>query len=554
MKFLIVFIVFLSIIGSGISSASAATIRYVDSGASNSDIQTIIDQADVGDTIQFKGNEYDNLSLIINKTLNLVGASTGTLIKAINNASYIPSSVQNMGINNTAAFYFLNAIGCSLSGFNITSMDIPVSDIGYNNSLIYGSNANGLKIYNNSLNSSSWGIYITSCTNATINNNTAGNMTNTGIFSFGSSNVLITNNTVLNCSNHGIDVRHPVGTNVTVCGNLINSANEGIYLMHSAGHNVYNNTIQNCALSSISVYGAGNINIINNTMNNSPVGVLLASGFYNVTVKNNLYQLKSNPSFPPTPGYPIVLDDSSTSNNGTFTDSAKQVSDISMSSAYSNSSITNGKSTTYTVKVSNNGKGAASNVNISKILPSSNYTSYKVVAVSKGSFNSATGTWNIGNLSSGNEAMIVFTVTAKKSGSLSTSPLANYADYKGNNSLIAQKSALTINKDIRLSYTNTVSSTKVKKGNYVILTGKVSNSGIDKSGTVKVKITLPAGMKLIDINYHGVYNKATKTWTFTVPAGKAYSFKVKAQVTSKGLKKIAFNDNGKIQYKYITGY
>jgi hypothetical protein len=61
-------------------------------------------------------------------------------------------------------------------------------------------------------------------------------------------------------------------------------------------------------------------------------------------------------------------------------------------------------------------------------------------------------------------------------------------------------------------------------------------------------------MLLIAVNYPSVYNKSTKTWTFTVPAGKAYSFKVKAQVTSKGLKKVIFNINGKTWNKYITGY
>ena len=106
-----------------------------------------------------------------------------------------------------------------------------------------------------------------------------------------------------------------------------------------------------------------------------------------------------------------------------------------------------------------------------------------------------------------------------------------------------------------MSYSNAVlTNSKVKTGKYVYLGTTVKNSGKDKSGTVKVKITLPKGMKLIAVNYPAVYNKATKTWTFTVPAGKYYTFKVKAQVTSKGTKKVTFNDNGKIQYKYVVGY
>ena len=556
--------VFLSIIGSGISSASAATVN-VDSGLTNDQIQEKIDSAQSGDTIQFLGSEYNNISLVINKTLNLVGAATGTVIKAISNESYIPKVAKDNDVAGTSSFYFLNtngssASGSSISGFNITSMATSTSDLNYYNSLIYALDVSGLKIYNNNLNFSSWGVYIDSSKNGNANdiiyNNTIGNMTTTGILNFGSAYTVIANNTILNCSNHGIDVRHGWGPNATIYGNLIDTANEGIYLMHSAGHDVYNNTIKNCELSSITAYGAADVNITNNTMSNSFVGVMLASGFSNVNIQNNNYSLKST-QFPPTFPYYIMVADSSTGSkttaNGTFTDSANQVSNISMSSSYASSSITNGKSTTYTVKVSNNGKGSASNINITKILPSSDFANCNVVAVSKGSFNAATGTWNVGSLSSGSDALIVFTVTAKKAGSLSTIPSASYTDH-GNKSLSASSTALTINKDIRLSYSTSVSSSKVKKGSYVYLGSTAKNSGIDRSGAVKIKITLPAGMKLISVNYPSVYNKATKTWTFTVPAGKAYTFKVKAQVTSKGIKKITFNDNGKIQYLNIRGY
>ncbi len=551
MKSLIVFLVFLSIICSGISSASAT--QYVGIGASNNDIQQIIDNAQAGDTIQFTGSEYDNLSLIINKTLNLVGAPTGTVIKSISDWNYIPSSVKGMSINNTAAFYFLNTVGCSISGFNITNIANSASDIGSTNSLIYAKNATGLNIYNNNLNFSSFGVYAYLCPNVVINNNTASNMNNTGILSFGSLNALISNNTVLNCSNHGIDVRHPTGANVTVCGNVVNDANEGIYLMHSAGHDVYNNTILNCALSSISAYGAGDININNNTMINSPVGVLLASGFYNVTIQNNSYKLKPSPS-PPTPAYPIVIDDTSTGSSGTFTDSGSQVSSISMSSSYSSSSITNGKSTTYTVKVSNNGKGPASDINITKILPSSNYTNCNVVAVSKGSFNAATGTWNVGSLSSGSDALIVFTVTAKKAGSLSTIPSASYIDH-GNNSLNASSTALTINKDIKNSYSYAISKTKVKKGSYFYVTVTAKNSGLDTSGLCTIQDKLSSAFSKLSTSQTSPFKYSSSKWTGTIGSGKTITLKMKIKMNKKGKYTLPVIINGKTLKTYtVTGY
>ena len=49
--------------------------------------------------------------------------------------------------------------------------------------------------------------------------------------------------------------------------------------MHSGGHNVYNNTIINCTISSITCYGSSDIYIYNNTMFKSRMGVLLGSDF-----------------------------------------------------------------------------------------------------------------------------------------------------------------------------------------------------------------------------------------------------------------------------------
>ena len=103
--------------------------------------------------------------------------------------------------------------------------------------------------------------------------------------------------------------------------------------MHSAGHNVYNNTILNTKLSSITAYGAADVNIYNNTMSKSFVGVLLASGFENINIQNNTYSLTST-MFPPTFPYYILIADSSTNSktvaNGTFTDSRLSIANISL--------------------------------------------------------------------------------------------------------------------------------------------------------------------------------------------------------------------------------
>ena len=330
------------------------------------------------------------------------------------------------------------------------------------------------------------------------------------------------------------------GTNMS---NFIINGNgsSGINIIGTHDLNIKNNIIQNCT-NAINVNNSGNLNINSNNLSNSSAGVVLFPGYYNVNLKDNNYTQTA---------YSVV---ESNNGSGTFTDPSKEVSNVTVASSYSSSSVTNGATTTYTVKVSNNGKGAASSIKLNNILMSSTYADYKIVAVSRGNYDASSKTWTLGTLSSGSDAIIMFTVTAKKAGSYSTAPAASYTDNSGSKTTNAQKSTLTINKYIKMSYTNKVGSSKVKTGKYVSLTSIVGNSGKDKSNTVKVKITLPKGMKLINVNYPSVYNKATKTWTFTVPAGKKYSFIAKTQVTSKGTHKVVFNINGKTWTKYVTGY
>ena len=220
---------------------------------------------------------------------------------------------------------------------------------------------------------------------------------------------------------------------------------------------------------------------------------------------------------------------------------------ISATSSASKSTIRNGDSLTYKITVKNSGKKNATNVKISNILSPTYYSSY--AKPTRGSYSS--GVWSIGTLNAGETLTLSITAQAKKSGITKSQ-----AQITGNNTNLIYSNAVqtTINKYIKMSYYNYASSYKVKKGKSVTLTSRVGNSGKDRSNTVKVKITLPKGMKLVKVNYPSVYNKTTRTWTFTVPAGKTYYFKALTTVTTKGLKKVVFTINGKTWNKYVTGY
>ncbi|OEC85475.1 hypothetical protein A9507_00615 [Methanobacterium sp. A39] len=275
--------------------------------------------------------------------------------------------------------------------------------------------------------------------------------------------------------------------------------------------------------------------------------VLVVNGTATVDFTNCTYKDTNNSIFVVAPysTFNTAMKDTLTVNDA---NNPSLKANISATSSVSKSIIKNGDTITYKITVKNSGKKNATNVKVSNILSPTYYSSY--TKPTRGSYYN--GVWNIGNLNAGETLTLYITAKAKLSGITKSQ-----AKITGTNTNTVYSNTLqtTINKYIKLSYSNSIlTNSKVKTGKYVYLGTTVKNSGKDKSGTVKVKITLPKGMKLVKVNYPSVYNKATKTWTFTVPAGKYYTFKVKAQVTSKGTKKITFNDNGKIQYKYVVGY
>ena len=85
---------------------------------SNDDIQVLFDNAKDGDTFEFTSKRYDNVSLVVDKKLNIV-SHVGNVAHASDTLS---SKAQSMGIDKTFGFYFTrNSGGSILSGITIIS-------------------------------------------------------------------------------------------------------------------------------------------------------------------------------------------------------------------------------------------------------------------------------------------------------------------------------------------------------------------------------------------------------------------------------------------------
>lgn len=289
------------------------TIYTVPIGTSSAEIQTIIGSMNDKDTLEFEANGiYENISIYTDKNIKIIG-NNATLI-GYNNISlnYIPEKVRASTNNGgysvayRAVLYVLNNTNAVVSNLNIialypgydTTKVTPKTDE-YKTSGLYAESTVNLTITGCDIKGASWGIFQQHCNHSIITNNNVHDQYTTGIMNFGSPYSTIAGNIITNAINHGIDVRHGTGPNATIFNNIVSGSKEGIYLMHSRGHAVYNNTILNSKIASITCYGSGNECLFNNTLKGSRIGILLGGGYYNVTIGANTYNLDSLP-YPPT--------------------------------------------------------------------------------------------------------------------------------------------------------------------------------------------------------------------------------------------------------------
>lgn len=301
----------------------------ISTGTNSTSIQNTINSMSDGDTLNFESGTYTDICIYVDKSITING-NGATLIgynSPGNNNSNIPTKVRDTSadggyaISNFATVYLLNSSKISMNGLTI----VGINSTTYSNAALYISQVSDINIDNNTIEGSSWGIYMTSSPDGTIANNFIKNQKTTGLLNFGSARTLIANNTVINAKNHGIDVRHGTGPNVEVINNTVIGSKEGIYLMHSKGHTATENTLINCTISSITCYGSSEVDIYGNTMRKSRIGVLLGGGYSNITIGENNFQLDNLP-FPPTFVYYVATAQSdyqsATDDIGVYTDSS----------------------------------------------------------------------------------------------------------------------------------------------------------------------------------------------------------------------------------------
>lgn len=243
---LILFILIINLIALTGVNCEAGKILYVGgTGTGNySCIQNAIYNASNGDTILvFLG--FYNESIIVNKTIDLIGKNKNNTIIDTNNSFYCAILIQAQNI--------------SISGFTIQNNTVGIYVVGYETL------SENNTITNNIFRTNDCGIYLSNLTCCT----------------------LIHRNIISN--NHGEGIRLYGSNNNIIEGNAINkNGGFGIAIWDSSNNNLLKNNIIAENLKGITLRRWCNNNIIleNEILKNQKAGISLTYSFYNNLSKN----------------------------------------------------------------------------------------------------------------------------------------------------------------------------------------------------------------------------------------------------------------------------
>ena len=225
----------------------------ITSDLSNDNIQSIFDNANEGDTLEFTDNEYNDISLIVDKKLNIISKKNSTVYAS----NIISDKAKSMGIDKTFGFYFTSkSAGSVLSGLTIIACDS-------NYGIIVDSSKN-VKISDNKITGGGNGVLVKNSDKITLCGNNISKAKQNGIQLQDIKNSLIEKNEISYNKKSGIET-----TNMYYC-------------------NITNNSVHHNDLNGITVNGISSNNLINyNTAFENTNGIYINSTSSNDVVTSN---------------------------------------------------------------------------------------------------------------------------------------------------------------------------------------------------------------------------------------------------------------------------
>ena len=292
---------------------AANSNHRITSNLTNDDIQFMFDNAADGDTFEFTDKEYKNVSLVVDKKLNIISKSNSVIYA--NNQ--ITDKAKSLGITNTFGFYFTsNSAGSILSGITIIAqccdygvvVDSSDNVTIKNNGITGGNNAvllkksNNINLANNKITKASVnGVQLHDLKNSVISKNTITYNGKSGIETSNIYKCSIANNTVHHNGYNGISM-YNISNGNSIKHNDVHDNDNGIFINSTSSFDVINANSFTYNWNDIDNFEIGGGSETGN-------GLLFGSGFktaregsasrlefkYNVLAHNQNYQAKNNP-------------------------------------------------------------------------------------------------------------------------------------------------------------------------------------------------------------------------------------------------------------------
>lgn len=233
--------------------SSGDNYYVLNSDLSNDDIQVKFDNAKDGDIFEFTDKEYNNVSLVVNKKLNIISKNSSVIYTS----NKITDKARSLAIDKTFGFYFTSkSAGSVLSGIRIIASN------------------------------SDCGIIVENSKNVNINKNSITNG-ETGVLIKNSDKITLSGNAILKAKGNGVelqDVENSVIKNNEISYNGLN----GISTSNIYYCNMTNNTIHHNGLNGISTSGLSTNTLINyNNVYDNTNGVYINSTSNNDVVEAN---------------------------------------------------------------------------------------------------------------------------------------------------------------------------------------------------------------------------------------------------------------------------
>lgn len=299
---MILFIAVISVSFVNVEPVSAATINvlplsYYNTAHTslNDQIHKLISSAKNGDTLNFLGKSYGDLSLIINKSLNIISnVNTTVLGDSTGQPVFLVTGSGSRWTNITG--FKIKSVNDGISINNACNITVSKNSVSSTKGTgIKVSKSTGVKIKNNTVTSSQTGISVSNTKSSNINGNKIKKSVKNGVEIQKSQTVTVSNNSISASGNHGTLIAG--SNNIDLENNdIVSSQKNGINLINTNNVKINNNTI--CYNTFNGIFFDINVKntqiTFNNINHNQKCGIeLFNSASYTKINKNNI---DSNPT------------------------------------------------------------------------------------------------------------------------------------------------------------------------------------------------------------------------------------------------------------------